>query len=160
MEQRNRHGDGNRRGAPRAKPEFDQKTLAVRRVTRVVAGGRRFSFSVALVAGDRHGRVGIGLGKGSDTSLAVDKAYRQAKKKMISLPLKAGTIPHEVSAKFCGSQVVIRPAPGRGLVAGSAVRIILDLAGVRDVSAKITSRSKNRLNNAKATLNALNTLNR
>jgi small subunit ribosomal protein S5 len=149
---------GGRRPASfdRPKPEFDQKIIDVRRVTRVVAGGRRFSFSVALVAGDKKGSVGLGLGKSGDTSLAITKALRNAKKNMIKLKLtKTHSIPHEVDAKFASSKVFISPNRGRGLVAGSALRDILVLAGVKDVTAKIHSGSKNKLNNAKATIDAL-----
>ncbi len=156
----NRGGDrrGGRRPASfdRPKPEFDQKIIDIRRVTRVVAGGRRFSFSVALVAGDKKGSVGLGLGKSGDTSLAITKALRNAKKNMIKLKLtKTNSIPHEVDAKFASSKVFISPNRGRGLVAGSALRDILVLAGVKDVTAKIHSGSKNKLNNAKATIEAL-----
>ncbi len=143
----------------RPKPEFDQKIIKIRRVTRVVAGGRRFSFSVALVAGDKKGSVGLGLGKAGDTSLAINKALRSAKKHMIKLNLtKTMSIPHEVSAKFSSCKVTIMPNRGRGLVAGSAVRDILTLAGVKDITAKIHSGSKNKLNNAKATMLALSYL--
>ena len=156
----NRGGDrrGGRRPASfdRPKPEFDQKIIDIRRVTRVVAGGRRFSFSVALVAGDKKGSVGLGLGKSGDTSLAITKALRNAKKNMIKIKLtKTNSIPHEVDAKFASSKVFISPNRGRGLVAGSALRDILVLAGVKDVTAKIHSGSKNKLNNAKATIEAL-----
>ena len=143
----------------RVKPEFEQKVITIRRVTRVVAGGRRFSFSVALVAGDRKGRVGVGLGKSPDTASAIEKAVRDAKKNMITVALdKNNSIPHEVQAKFASTEVIIRPSPGKGLVAGSSVRTVLDLAGVTDVSSKILSRSKNRFNNARAAIKALNEL--
>lgn len=138
------------------KSEFDSKIISIRRVARVVAGGRRFSFSVALVAGDKKGRVGVGLGKAGDTALAIDKAMRNAKKNMIKLKLtKNNSIPKEVMVKYCGSVVAMRPAPGRGVVAGSSVRNVLALAGVSDVSSKILSRSKNSLNNARATIKGL-----
>ena len=140
----------------RPKPEFDQKILDIRRVTRVVAGGRRFSFSVALVAGDKKGSVGLGLGKAGDTSLAINKALRNAKKNMIKLRLnKNMSIPHELSAKFSSCQVILRPNKGRGLVAGSVLRDIIKLAGMRDITGKILSSSKNKLNNAKAVMQAL-----
>ena len=139
----------------RPKPEFDQKILDIRRVTRVVAGGRRFSFSVALVAGDRKGAVGLGLGKAGDTSLAINKALRNAKKNMVRIKLtKTMSIPHEISAKFSSSSVVLMPNKGRGLVAGSVVRDIIKLAGVKDVTGKILSGTKNKLNNAKAVMEA------
>jgi small subunit ribosomal protein S5 len=141
------------------KPEFDQKILGIRRVTRVMAGGRRFSFSVSMVVGDRKGRVGVGVGKAGDTAAAIEKASNTAKKNMVRLPLtKNMSIPHEVEAKFCGSRVLIMPAPGRGVVAGGAVRSVLDLGGVHDVSAKILSRSKNALNNSQVAVKALRSL--
>ena len=151
--------NNNRRGGSsfgRAKPEFDQKILNIRRVTRVVSGGRRFSFSVAIVAGDKKGSVGLGLGKAGDTALAINKALRNAKKNMVRLNLtKTMSIPHELSSKFSSSSVMLRPNKGRGLVAGSVVRDIVKLSGMRDITGKIISNSKNKLNNAKAVMSAL-----
>ena len=139
----------------KAKPEFDQKILNIRRVTRVVAGGRRFSFSVAIVAGDKKGSVGLGLGKAGDTALAINKALRNAKKNMVRLNLtKTMSIPYELSAKFSSSSVMLMPNNGRGLVAGSVVRDIVKLSGVKDITGKILSNSKNKLNNAKAVMMA------
>lgn len=151
---------GRRTARPeRTRPEFDQKIISIRRVTRVMAGGRRFSFSVAMVIGDKAGRVGVGIGKAGDTQLAIDKAIRDAKKHMIVVPMnKDGHLPHDVYTKYASSEVMIIPAPGRGLVAGSSVRIVLELAGVKDVTAKIFSRSKNKLNNARAAVEALKQL--
>ncbi len=141
---------------PRAKPEYDQKTLSIRRVTRVASGGRRFSFSVALVAGNRRGMVGVGTGKASDTALAMDKALRSAKKNMVRLNLdKNLSIPHDVEAKYSSAVVSIRPNKTRGLVAGSSVRAVLELGGVKNVTAKLWSGSKNRLNIARAAMKAL-----
>ncbi len=143
----------------RPRAEFEQKIISLRRVTRVVAGGRRFSFSVALVAGDKKGRVGVGLGKAGDTSLAIDKALRDAKKHMLRLKLtKTGSIPHEVNAKYSSARLLIKPAPGRGIVAGSAIRSVLELGGVKDVMAKLISPSKNQLNMAQASIKALGAL--
>jgi small subunit ribosomal protein S5 len=140
----------------RPKPEFDQKIISIRRVTRVVAGGRRFSFSVALVAGDKNGSVGVGIGKASDTALAIEKAFRDAKQSMITIKrTEEGSIPHDVEAKYTSSQVILRPSKGKGLVAGSSVRTVLELGGIKDVSGKLLSRSKNKLNNARATVKAL-----
>jgi small subunit ribosomal protein S5 len=148
---------GHRDARPRN--EFEQKMLNIRRVARVATGGRRFSFSVAIVAGDKKGKVGVGLGKANDTSLAIDKALRNAKKNMITInTTKTLSIAHEVSSKYCSARIVIRPAPGRGVVAGSAVRNVLDLAGVKDVTAKILSGSKNKLNIARAAIDALSKL--
>lgn len=140
----------------RAKSEFDQKLINIRRVARVVSGGRRFSFSVALIAGNRKGSVGVGLGKAGDTALAIDKALRNAKKNMINVNLtKSMSIPHEVSAKYSSARIIIRPAPKRGTIAGSAARNVIELAGIKDVSAKIMSVSKNKLNIARAAVMAL-----
>lgn len=163
--QRGSAGRGPRRGgrdsAPREKPEYDHKMVSIRRVARVVAGGRRFSFSVTLVAGNKQGKVGVGLGKAGDTSLAIDKAMNDAKKSMIQVPLtKTGTIPGQTEAKYKSAVIIIKPAPGKGLIAGSSVRTVLELAGVRDVNAKILSRSKNKLNNARAAIKALSALKR
>ena len=152
-----RSGGGRRSGGSRdVRSEFAQKLIGIRRVARVMAGGRRFNFSVAIVLGDKMGRVGVGLGKAADTQLAIEKATRMAKRGMITIPL-TGTrsISHNVHAKYCASVVEIRPAPGRGLVAGSSVRTVLELAGVTDVTGKLLSRSKNPLNNARAAMDAL-----
>lgn len=140
----------------RVKPEFDTKIIAIRRVTRVASGGRRFTFSVAVVSGDKKGKVGVGLGKAGDTSLAIDKATRNAKKNMIKVTLSSAmTIPHMVEAKFSSARVMIMPARGRGVVAGSAVRNVIELAGIKDVCAKLFSGSKNKLNIARVTVLAL-----
>lgn len=130
--------------------------IGIRRVARVMAGGRRFNFSVAMVLGDKKGRVGVGLGKAADTQLAIEKATRAAKRNMITINLtKNRSLRHNVDAKYCASVVEIRPSPGRGLVAGSSVRTVLELAGVSDVTAKLLSRSKNTVNNARAAVEAL-----
>lgn len=143
----------------RARQEYEQKIISIRRVTRVMAGGRRFSFSVAMVIGDKKGKVGVGIGKASDTQLAIEKAMRNAKKNLLVVPMnKDQHIPHDVHTKYASSEVMIMPAPGRGLVAGSSVRTVLELAGVKDVTGKIFSRSKNKLNNAKAAIEALKQL--
>ena len=158
-------GRGGRPGGPRRgggderRSEFAQKLIGIRRVARVMAGGRRFNFSAALVIGDKKGRVGVGLGKAADTAQAIDKATRAAKKNMITLNLtKNRSLPHQIEAKFCASRIEIRPSPGRGLVAGSSVRTVLELAGVSDVTAKILSRSHNPVNNARAAIEALRKL--
>tara|TARA_B100002051_G_scaffold276805_1_gene328534 strand:- start:4444 stop:5109 length:666 start_codon:yes stop_codon:yes gene_type:complete len=156
-----RGGRRPRRGGrgDRPRPEFDQKIVSIRRVTRVMAGGRRFSFSVSMVIGDKKGKVGVGVGKAGDTQLAIEKAVRDAKKNMIQIPMtKEGHIPHDVHVKYASSEVMIMPAPGRGLVAGSSVRTVLELGGVKDVTAKLFSRSKNKLNNARAAVEALKQL--
>ena len=128
-------------------------------MTRVVAGGRRFSFSVTLVLGNGKGKVGVGLGKAGDTALAIEKATRDAERHLVTVPITEGaSIPHDVQVKYASAQVMLIPAPGKGLKAGSAVRTVLELAGVRNVTTKILSRSKNPLNNARATVLALSKL--
>ncbi len=152
---------GDRRGPrpPRAKSEYDQKMITIRRVARVVAGGRRFSFSVAIIIGNKKGKVGVGLGKAGDTTLAIDKAVRDAKKHLITVSLtKDSSIKHEVAAKYCAARVSIMPAPRRGLIAGSSVRSVLELGGITNVAAKLHSGSKNGLNNARAAIEALKAL--
>jgi len=145
---------------PRAKPEYDQKILNIRRVTRVASGGRRFSFSVAIVIGNRKGSVGVGTGKAGDTSLAIDKAVKNAKKNLLTLNLtKSGSIRHDVEAKFGSARVLLMPAKGRGIVAGSAVRDMVELGGIKDINAKILSGSKNKLNIARAMIKALDQVN-
>ncbi len=144
------------RGPRRERSEFDQKIIDIRRVTRVTSGGRRMSFSVAVVIGDRRGRVGVGIGKSGDTAQAIDKAARDAKKSMLKLNLtKNNSIPFEIGAKYSSARVEMRPAKGQGLGAGSSVRAVLELAGVNDVRAKLISGTKNGLNNARAAIKAL-----
>lgn len=162
---RGRGAPGGRGGRPGSRPrevrksEYDQKMINIRRVARVVSGGRRFSFSVAIIIGNKKGKVGVGLGKAGDTSLAIDKAVRNAKKNMITVPLtKDSSIAHDVEAKYNASRVSLIPAHGRGLVAGSSARLVLELAGVSNIIAKMQSGSKNGLNNARATIQALQKL--
>ena len=145
-----------RRHRQERRQEFEQKIVDIRRVVRVMGGGRRFSFSVTMVIGDKKGRVGVGVGKSNDTSLAIEKATRNAKKNMVTLNLTdTMSIAHDVEAKYGASVVQIRPAKGKGLVAGASVRSVLELAGVTDVTSKILSRSKNRINNSRAAIKAL-----
>jgi small subunit ribosomal protein S5 len=148
-----------RRRFQKEKPEFEQKILDIRRVTRVASGGRRFSFSVIMALGDKKGKVGVGVGKASDTALAIEKAIKQGKKNMFRITTtETMSIPHEVKAKYVGSNILMIPAPGRGIIAGGAPRDILALAGLNDINTKLLSRSKNHLNNARATVKALQTL--
>jgi len=141
------------------KSEFDQKVLDVARVTRVVAGGKRFSFRATVAIGNRQGKIGVGIGKGLDVAKAVNKGVADAKKNLMYIPLKGGTIPYEVYAKYSAAKVLLKPSSrGAGLVAGGAVRVICDLAGIENITAKILGRSANKLNNARATLAALRNL--
>jgi small subunit ribosomal protein S5 len=149
-------GERGGRGRDERRSEFAQKLIGIRRVARVMAGGRRFNFSAALVLGDKKGRVGVGIGKAADTALAIEKATRAAKRAMITVPLTQNrSISRNVEAKYCASSIQIRPSAGRGLVAGSSVRTVLELGGVTDVTAKILSRSHNPVNNARAAIEAL-----
>lgn len=158
-EDKKHHKSRSRVRRERVKPEFDQKIVSMRRVVRVMGGGRRFSFSVALVAGNRKGQVGVGIGKANDTPLAIEKAFRDAKKNMITINTTAAmSIPHETEAKYAASVVEIRPLPGRGILAGSSVRTVFELAGLKGIGAKVLSRSKNKANNAYAAIKALKKL--
>lgn len=145
---------------PKVKSEFQDKVLDLRRVTRVMAGGKRFSFRATVVVGDLKGRVGVATAKGLDVAAAVEKARRQAQKNLIRVPLKDNrTVPHDVEAKYSAARVKVKPAPrGHGLIAGGGARAVLEMAGIRDVSAKQLSRTTNKLTNAMATLEALKQL--
>jgi len=156
-------GNGNsrrRRGRfERPKPEFEQKIVSIRRVTRVVKGGRRMTFAVAMAIGDKKGSVGLGTGKGVDTAIAINKAVRQAKKNMFRIKTtKEMSIPHSIKVKYASSKLELMPNRGRGLVAGSTVRDMFTLAGLKNVTAKLNSRSKNKLNNARVAYKALSEL--
>lgn len=138
------------------KEEFREQVLDLRRVTRVTAGGKRFRFRATVIIGDERGRVGAGIAKGLDVQQAVAKAKAKAKKNVINVPLKRGTILHEVEAKFSAARVRLKPAKsGHGLIAGGAVRVVLSLAGIRDITAKCLGRTPNKLTNALATIEAL-----
>lgn len=143
------------------KDEFDSKVIDIARVTRVAAGGKHMSFRAIVIGGDKKGRVGLGIGKGLDVAQAVEKATRQFRKNLITIPLLNETIPYEVHAKFGPSQVILKPQiKGRGLVAGGPVRVICQMAGIKNISSKFISGTHNKLNNALATLQALQKLTR
>lgn len=140
------------------KPEFDQKLLDLARVVRVVKGGRRFSFRATMIIGNRKGKVGLGVAKGSDVSGAINKAIEDAKKNMIIVKRLDSTISYRVDKTFCGAQIMIKPAKdGKGIVAGGAMRLIFELAGIRNITGKSLG-SSNKINVAKATFKALNDL--
>lgn len=142
----------------REKPEFDQKLLDLARVTRVVKGGRRFSFRATMVIGNRKGKVGVGVSKGSDVSDAVNKAVNDAKKSMIEVKTQGTTITHEINEKLGSAKVMLKPArKGRGIVAGGPVRTVVELAGIKDIVSKSMG-SSNKLNVARATISALSKL--
>lgn len=137
------------------KSEFDHKLVDIARVARVVAGGRRFRFRGTVVIGDHKGRVGIGMAKGKDVSNAVEKATNEAKKNLIEVPIVKDTIPHEVLTKYCGAKVLLKPArPGTGIIAGGAIRPVIELAGIKNIISKMFG-SSNKANNVKATIKAL-----
>lgn len=140
--------------------EFKEKVLDLRRVARVVAGGKRFKFRATVAIGDEKGRVGIGVAKGIDVAQAVTKGKSEAKKNLIRITLKDGrTIAHEVMAKYSAARVLLKPAKaGHGLRAGGAVRFVLALGGVKDATAKCLGRTPNKLTNALATIEALKKL--
>ena len=145
-----------KKGAKREKSEFEQRVLDIRRVTRVVAGGKRFRFRATVVLGNHKGRVGVGVDKGADTSEAIEKASRDARKNLILVPIKNNTIPHEVIGKFSSAVVLLKPAgEGKGIVAGGPVRVIVSLAGIINVTSKILGTTTNKLNNARAAIEAL-----
>lgn len=139
--------------------EFEQRVVDLRRVTRVTKGGKRLRFRASVLVGDRKGRVGFGIGKGADVALATGKAFRKARKHLITIPLERETIRCAVRAKFGAAQVLIKPAPrGTGVKAGGPMRIIFELAGVSNVVGKILSTTKNKINIIKATLQAIEQL--
>jgi len=138
---------------------FESKVLDISRVARMTAGGRRFRFRVVMVIGDNKGKVGLGVAKGMDVAQAVEKATAKAKKNLIKIPIVEDTIPHQVEAKYGAAKVILKPQKkGRGVIAGGTVRVICNLAGIKNISSKILGRTKNKLNNALATIEALKKL--
>lgn len=139
--------------------KFESKLLDLSRVTHVRAGGKKLRFRAVVVVGNKNGKVGVGVASGLDVSQAVEKANYQARKNLIEVPIIDGTVPHETQAKFGPAKVLLKPQrKGRGLVAGGVVRIICQLAGIKDVSSKLLGRSTNTFNNAKAAIKALSQL--
>lgn len=140
--------------------EFDQKLLQVARVARVTKGGRRFSFRATLIVGNKKGQVGVGVAKAKDVAAAVEKATRAARAQMIHVSMtETGSIPYDIQGKQTSARVLLRPAKkGRGIIAGGSVRTVCELAGLQDISAKMLGRSNNKLNNALATIKALEKL--
>lgn len=154
---------GQRRGRGRDKDfdkekEFEQKILEIARVTRVTAGGKRMKFRACVIVGDKKGRVGMSVAKGSDVTAAVAKASTKAEKNLVNVPQKNETIPYEIREKFGAAIILLKPAPkGTGVKAGGAMRSVLELAGVPNVVGKILG-SKNKINISRATINALSKL--
>lgn len=139
---------------PREKPEFDSKVLDIARVTRVTKGGKRFSFRTTIVIGDGKGRVGMGISKGRDVQQSIQKATNQAKKKLINVPIKNGTIPYQTEYKYNSAIVVLKPSKS-GVKAGGPVRAVAKLAGITSLTGKLIGRTNNKINIAMATLEAL-----
>ncbi len=158
-----RSGGGREGGRSRSKPqqqvrEYEQKILDLARVTRVTSGGKRMTFRCALIIGDKKGKVGLGVAKGLDVQIAVEKAYRQAKKNIITVPMYHETIPHAVSMKYGSAMILIKPAPkGTGLKSGGAVRLVFEYAGVPNVVSRVLN-SSNKINIARAALEAIQQL--
>jgi len=141
------------------KEEFESKLLDLARVSHTRAGGRRMRFRAVVVSGNRAGKIGVGVATGRDVQMAVEKATRLSKKYIIEISIVEDSIPHEVISKFGAAKVLLRPQKkGRGLVAGGTVRIICNLAGIKNISSKILGRTGNKLNNAQATIKALRAL--
>ncbi|PIZ99587.1 MAG: 30S ribosomal protein S5 [Candidatus Komeilibacteria bacterium CG_4_10_14_0_2_um_filter_37_10] len=142
----------------RERDDFDQRIVDLARVTRVMAGGKRMRFRACVVIGDHRGNIGFGLAKGADVTLAVAKAAAHARKRLIKINIIEGTIPHQVLVKYKAAKVLLRPAPGgTGIIAGGAVRMVLELSGINNISSKIFG-TNNKINNVKATFKALEIL--
>ncbi len=138
--------------------EFEEKVVQVNRVSKKTKGGNRMSFSVLVVLGDRKGRVGVGLGKAPDVASAIRKAASYAQRHLITVPMKGRTITHQIQIKLGAARLIMKPAPeGTGIIAGGAVRAVVDAAGIQDIVAKILG-TKNRASNVYATFEALRRL--
>jgi small subunit ribosomal protein S5 len=149
-----RGGRPGHRGQDFVKPEYEQKVLDIARVARVTKGGKRFSFRATVVIGDMKGKVGVGMAKGKDVAQSVQKAYNQAKKRMVNVVTVSGTIPYQVEAKYNSAVVILKPSRG-GVKAGGPVRVVAKLSGINSLTGKLTERTNNKVNIAMATIRAL-----
>jgi small subunit ribosomal protein S5 len=141
-----------------AEKEFEETVVQINRISKKTKGGNQIRFSALVVVGDRKGKVGVGLAKASDVRNAIRKAIDAAKKRMIQAPIKGTTVPFSVHEKFSAAQIIIRPAPpGSGIIAGGPIRVVMEAAGIHDVSGKILG-TKNKISNVYATLKALETI--
>jgi len=155
----NKRGFGRGRGVPKEKSEFDSKVLDIARVTRVTKGGKRFSFRATIAIGDGKGRVGVGVAQGRDVAQSMQKATHQARKNMVTISIKNGTITRDIQFKYNSAVVLLKPAPpGSGIKAGGAVRVVAKLAGIENITAKLIKRTGNKINIARATIGALSKL--
>ena len=145
------------RGGFAPKSEYDQKVLDIARVSRVTKGGKRFSFRATIVIGDGKGKVGVGMAKGKDVAQSVQKAFNQAKKNLVTVLIKDGTIPYQVEAKYNSAVVLLKPARG-GVKAGGPVRVVAKLSGITRLTGKLLERTNNKVNIAMATIEALKKL--
>lgn len=138
--------------------KFEEKVIQLNRVSKKTKGGNKMRFAALVVVGNRNGRVGVGLGKSSDVSSAIIKGASQAKKKLIDVPIKNDTIPHSIAVKVGAAQILLKPAPaGTGIIAGGAVRAVVEAAGIKNVSSKILG-TNNKASNVHAAFEALNRL--
>lgn len=154
----NRNDERNKKRKRTEDDGFDHRIIEIRRVTRMYKGGRRLRLSVFVVVGDKNGRVGLGIGKAEDVKSAQEKAISHAKKNLVYVPIVGKTIPHEILHKFKASRVLLKPAaPGTGIVAGSSMRLVVEMAGVSDILGKILG-TNNKITNAYAVVQALQSL--
>ena len=156
----NKHPQKNKRNQDKYQQdkEFDEKVIQVNRVSKKTKGGNQIGFSVLMVVGDKKGRVGVGLGKAPDVLSSIKKGIRRAKKNLITVPIKKDTIPHDVLVKFGAAKVMLKPAPkGSGIIAGGAVRSVMEAAGVKNVSSKVLG-TRNKASNVYCTIKALKEL--
>jgi len=143
---------------PKVEKEFEEKVVQVNRVSKKTKGGNKIGFSVLVVVGDRKGRVGVGLGKSANVANAVSKGVEYAKKHLITVPLVGTTIPHDIRVKWGAAKILLKPAPvGSGVIAGGAVRAVVEVAGIKDISSKVLG-TKNQATNVYAALEALRRL--
>lgn len=139
--------------------EFSHYLIEIRRTAKVTAGGKRLRFHAVVVVGDKNGKVGIGIGKAQDVPMAIEKAIRNAKNNLINIPIVNETIPYQVSAKYKAARILLRPgALGKGIIAGGPVKVVCELAGIKNITTKLTSKTKNKKVIIKAVLKALEKL--
>lgn len=148
------------RGKDERMKEFDETVVQINRISKKTKGGNSMRFSALVVVGDRKGKVGVGLSKAPDVRGAIQKAMALAKRRMIKIPLKGGTIPHSVEQKYSAARIILKPAPpGSGIIAGGSIRVVLEAAGVKNAAGKILG-TKNKISNVYATLEALKEIKR